>query len=142
MPLLIYTTKELDLAARLMRAEALGDGDLGMLMVGNVVVNRAIADCLDFKNIRTITDVVYQNPGGFTGKSSPLFYSSSTTKEKNLAERVLKGEYYHPATHALWFYAPGSGIACKSTWFNQRNSGKYKNHCFYIPDSGVCKQLH
>ena len=31
-----YTTKELDLLARLMRAEAIGDGDLGMLMVGNV----------------------------------------------------------------------------------------------------------
>lgn len=62
MALLAYTTKELDLTARLMRAEALSDGDLGMLMVGNVIVNRAIADCLDFKNIRSITDVVYQNP--------------------------------------------------------------------------------
>lgn len=46
--MLAYTTKELDLAARLMRAEALGEGDLGMLMVGNVIVNRAISDCLDF----------------------------------------------------------------------------------------------
>lgn len=142
MALLAYTTKELDLTARLMRAEALSDGDLGMLMVGNVIVNRAIADCLDFKKIRSITDVVYQNPGGFTGKDSPLFFSSSTTKEKELAERVLKGEYYHPATHALWFYAPGSSIDCKATWFNQRNSGRYKSHCFYIPDPGVCKQLH
>ena len=34
-----YTTKELDLLARLMRAEAQTEGDLGMLMVGNVVVN-------------------------------------------------------------------------------------------------------
>jgi N-acetylmuramoyl-L-alanine amidase len=140
--MLSYTTKELDLAARLMRAEALNDGDLGMLMVGNVIVNRAIADCLDFKDIRTITQVVYQNPGGFTGTSSPLFQTSSTTKEKDLAKRVLKGEYYHPATNALWFYNPGVGITCRATWFNQRNSGKYKNHCFYIPDPGVCKQLH
>lgn len=142
MALLNYTTKELDLTARLMRAEALGDGDLGMLMVGNVIVNRAIADCLDFKNIRTITDVIYQNPGGFTGKDSPLFYGSSTTKEKSLAERILKGEYYYPATNALWFYAPGSGVNCRTTWFDQRNSGQYKHHCFYIPDSGICKQLH
>lgn len=43
-----------------MRAEALAEGDLGMLMVGNVVVNRAIANCLDFKDTRTITDVIYQ----------------------------------------------------------------------------------
>ena len=38
-----YTEKELDLLARLMRAEAVGEGDLGMLMVGNVIVNRALA---------------------------------------------------------------------------------------------------
>ena len=60
-----YTEKELDLLARLMRAEALGEGNLGMLMVGNVGVNRVIANCLDFKNIRSIYDMVYQSPGGF-----------------------------------------------------------------------------
>lgn len=140
--LIKYSSKELDLCARLMRAEALGEGDLGMLMVGNVIVNRAISDCLDFKNIKSITDVIYQNPGGFTGTSSPLFYSSSTTKEKELAKRVLRGEYYHPATNALWFYSPKNGENCKNTWFNQMNSGRYKNHCFYEPDSGVCSQLH
>ena len=140
--LLTYTTKELDLCARLMRAEALAEGDLGMLMVGNVIVNRAIANCLDFKNIRTITDVVYQSPGGFTGKNSSLFNSSATTKEKELAKRVLKGEYYHPATNALWFYAPSGGASCRATWFNQRNSGRYKNHCFYAPDPGICGQLY
>ena len=31
-----YTTKEKELLARLMRAEAVGEGDLGMLMVGNL----------------------------------------------------------------------------------------------------------
>ena len=35
------------LLARLMRAEAEGEGDLGMLMVGNVGVNRVRANCLD-----------------------------------------------------------------------------------------------
>ena len=49
-----YTTKELDLLARIMRAEAQTEGDLGMLMVGNVVVNRVIADCYTFKNIDSI----------------------------------------------------------------------------------------
>ena len=39
----------MDLLARLMRAEAEGDGQLGMLLVGNVGVNRVLADCLDFK---------------------------------------------------------------------------------------------
>ncbi len=141
--LIKYSNKELDLCARLMRAEALAEGDLAMLMVGNVIVNRAIANCLDFKNIRTITDVVYQKPGGFVGTNSSLFNSgSATTKEKDLAKRVLKGEYYHPATNALWFYAPKKNEECKATWFNQRNTGRYKGHCFYAPDPGVCNELY
>ena len=96
-----YTTKELDLLARLMRAEALGEGNLGMLMVGNVGVNRVIADCLDFTSVRSIYDMVYQSPGGFSGIKSALFQSSSTTSEKNLAKRIIKGEYFHPATGQL-----------------------------------------
>lgn len=137
-----YTTKELDLLARLMRAEALGEGNLGMLMVGNVGINRVIVNCLDFKNIRSITDMVYQNPGGFSGINSPLFQSKSTTNEKNLANRILKGESFHPATHALWFYAPKKNEICKETFYNQENSGRYKNHCFYIPDKNICKELY
>ncbi len=135
-----YSTKELDLLARIMRAEALAEGNLGMLMVGNVVVNRAIANCLDFKNIRTVYDAIYQK-NQFVGTSSSLFQSASTTKEKDLAKRVLRGEYYYPATHALYFYSPGSS-SCKSTWFNQPFAGKYKNHCFYKPNPGVCNELY
>ena len=56
--LIKYNTKELELLARLMRAEATGEGNLGMLMVGNVGINRIIADCLDFKNIRSIPDMI------------------------------------------------------------------------------------
>ncbi len=138
-----YSNKELDLCARLMRAEALGEGELAMLMVGNVIVNRALANCLDFKKIRTISDVIYQRPGGFVGTGSSLFNSgSATTKEKELAKRVLNGETYYPATNALWFYAPSGKSDCKSTWFNQRNTGRFKSHCFYAPNEGVCKELY
>ncbi len=59
-----YTEKEKELLARLMRAEAVGEGELGMLMVGNVGINRVLADCLTFKNITTISQMVYQSPGG------------------------------------------------------------------------------
>ena len=141
--LIKYSNKELDLCARLMRAEALSEGELAMLMVGNVIVNRAIANCLDFKKIRTIKDVIYQNPGGFVGTNSKLFNSgTSTTKEKNLAKRVLKGEAYYPATNALWFYAPSKNQNCKTTWFNQKNTGRYKSHCFYAPNEGECNELY
>ena len=141
MTLIKYSTKERDLLARLMRAEAIGEGELGMLMVGNVGVNRVLASCLTFKNIRTITEMIYQNPGGFSGKDSPLFFSNPTTTEKRLADRVIKGEYYYPATSALWFYAPKTGESCKSTWWDQELAGRYKSHCFYRPDKNVCTQL-
>lgn len=142
MGIIKYSSKERDLLARLMRAEAIGEGDLGMLMVGNVGVNRILANCLTFKDIRTIPDMIYQNPGGFSGKDSPLFFSNPTTTQRNLADRVLKGEYYFPATNALWFYAPTTGVNCSATWWNQSLSGRYKNHCFYKPDAGVCTELH
>ena len=136
-----YTTKELEQLARIIRAEALAEGDLGMLMVGNVVTNRAIANCLTFKNVTSISDAIFQK-GQFSGTTSYLFEASPTQHEKNLAERVLRGEYYYPATHALWFYAPAKGTNCKNTWYDQSFAGSYKNHCFYNPDPGVCKELH
>ena len=46
-----YTDYELDLLARIMRAEALGEGNLGMLLVGNVVVNRVLTDCSIFDTL-------------------------------------------------------------------------------------------
>ena len=137
-----YTSKELDLLARIMRAEAQTEGELGMLMVGNVVVNRVLANCYTFKDIDTVTEAIYQ-PNQFVGTDSSLFYGSATTNEKNLAKRILMGEYYYPATHALWFYAPSKGqTTCSATWYSQPLSGKYKNHCFYRPESGTCPQIY
>jgi len=136
-----YNTKERELLARIMRAEAIGEGNLGMLMVGNVVVNRVLADCLTFKNVKTLYDVIYQS-NQFSGTESPLFFSNPTTKELELTDRILKGEYYHPATNSLWFYAPSGNSTCTSTWYNQKLAGRYKSHCFYIPEPSVCKQIH
>ena len=136
-----YTENELNTLARLMRAEAVGDGDLGMLMVGNVVVNRTLATCYTFKTTPTINDVIYVTPGGFSGIRSNLFYSSPTIKERELAQRTINGEYYFPATNALWFYAPKQGENCTPLWYEQKNTGRYKSHCFYAPDPNVCKEI-
>lgn len=141
MSIIKHNSKERELLARIMRSEAIGEGDLGMLMVGNVVVNRGLADCLTFKNVSTITDVIYQQ-NQFSGTESPLFFSNPTTKELGLADRILRGEYYHPATNSLWFYSPASGLSCQSKWWDQSLEGRYKSHCFYKPDRGVCKELH
>ena len=87
-------------------------------------------------------DVIYQNPGGFAGINSELFIPAATNNEKRLAKRVLDGEYYYPATNALWFYAPVDDNDCASYWYDQKLSGRYKNHCFYEPYPGVCEELH
>lgn len=139
--LINYNDYELDELARIMRAEALSDEDLAMLMVGNVVANRVLADCLTFKNVNNIHDVIYQK-NQFVGTTSSLFQAKATSFEKQLAKRIVNGEYYYPATNALWFYAPSNGQSCTSTWYNQSLAGRYKTHCFYNPDSGICKKLH
>ena len=135
-----YTEQEKELLARIMRAEALNEGETGMLLVGNVVINRCTASCYTFKNIRTITDAIYQE-NQFSGINSSLFMGKATTLEKRLAEKILNGEYFHPATHALWFYAPKEE-KCLDKWYNQKLAGKYKNHCFYRPDEKECQELY
>ena len=133
-----HNEKEVKLLARLMRAEAEGEGDLGMLMVGNVGINRVLANCLDFTNIRTIEQMVFQRPGGFESTLYSYFYQNARNHDIKLARRSIKGERFAPATYALWFYAtPTPG--CQEKWFNQWNSGKYKSHCFYAPvESNNC----
>lgn len=126
-----YNNQEVKLLARLMRAEAEGEGQLGMLMVGNVAINRVRAKCLDFKNINSIEKMVFQRPGGFESTLYSYFYLPSRKQDEKLAMRCINGERHSPATRALWFYA--SNYGCKAKWWGQWNSGKYKKHCFYSP---------
>ncbi|WRK53446.1 cell wall hydrolase [Coprobacillaceae bacterium CR2/5/TPMF4] len=55
-----YSNEEVELLARLIQSEALGEGEQGMLLVGNVVINRVVANCDVFRNTRSITEVIYQ----------------------------------------------------------------------------------
>ena len=133
-------SNDVGMLARLMRAEAEGDGTLGMLMVGNVGVNRIRGNCLDFRNIRTVRQMVYQSPGGFEAVQKSYFYQRARDKDRRLAQRVINGERQHPASNALWFYRPSGN--CPPTWWNQRNSGRYKSHCFFVPSPGECPQVY
>lgn len=136
-----FTDKDIDKVGRLIRAEAVGEGVLGMLLVGNVINNRLIVNCIEFEPLRTLNDVIYF-PNAFAAINSPLFVERATTKEKGLAKRSLKGERNYPASNALWFYAPRAGEPCRPTWFNQQRAGSYKNHCFYRPEPGLCQELN
>lgn len=132
-------TNDTRMLARLMRAEAEGEGQLGMLMVGNTGINRIIANCLDFKNIRSIPHMVYQSPGGFEAVQKPYFYQKAREKDVRLAKQIIKGWKYHPASYSLWFFMPAGN--CPATWFDQVNVGRYKSHCFYKPTFADCPRI-
>ena len=130
-PRILYNDSDVDLLARIMKAEALGEGEEGMLMVGNVVVNRVVANCDVFKDTRTISEVVCQK-NAFSGVGQPLFNQPVNAKEKELALRNIDGYRIEPATNALWFKNPGSNVSCPQQFYGEL-SGRYKNHCFYAP---------
>ncbi|MBA4537435.1 cell wall hydrolase [Bacillus aquiflavi] len=135
-----HTEEEVKLLARLMRAEAEGDGNLGMLMVGNVGVNRVRADCLDFQPITSIQKMVFQSPGGFEATQKGYFYQAARQKEIDLARKVIKGNRYHPASNSLWFFRPAG--SCPAQWYNQWNSGRFKAHCFFKPTVQNCPSVY
>ncbi|SET22608.1 N-acetylmuramoyl-L-alanine amidase [Salinibacillus kushneri] len=139
MAVIPFTAKGQKLLARLMRAEAEGDGQLGMLMVGNTGVNRVRADCLDFTDIRDIESMVFQSPGGFEATQRSYFYQRARDKDLNLALKVLRGRREHPATNSLWFFRPEG--SCPAQWFGQWNTGRYKSHCYFAPTQSECPNI-
>ncbi|MBM7579976.1 cell wall hydrolase [Jeotgalibacillus terrae] len=139
-----HTSKDIDLIARMMRAEAEGEGKLGMLMVGNVIVNRAVADCLDFRDVRTINDVIFQVQGGNYSfeavQKGNLFYSPARDLERALARQVVQSWRQHPSKYALWYFNPYA--PCPPTWYDQPFSGQFKQHCYYEPQANTCESVY
>ena len=134
-PRITYNSSDVDLLARIMKAEALGEGDEGTLLVGNVIVNRVVANCDVFKNTRTISEVVYQK-NAFAGVGQPLFNQPINAKERELAQKNIDGYRVEPAYSALWFKNPGSGKSCPETFYGSL-TGRYQNHCFYAPGGNL-----
>ncbi|MFB9973350.1 cell wall hydrolase [Allobacillus sp. GCM10007489] len=139
-----HTSKDIDLIARMMRAEAEGEGRLGMLMVGNVIVNRAVADCLDFRDVRNIEEVIYQVQGGNFSfeavQKGNLFYQPAREVERKLARRVVQRWRQHPSKYALWYFNPYA--PCPPTWYGQPFTGQYKQHCYYEPIANTCESAY
>ena len=135
------TSKDIDLLARLMRAEAESEGELGMLMVGNVGVNRVRTACLDFTDIRNLEQMVFQRPGGFEATTKSYFYQRARDNDLKLAQRVVNGERFHPATRSLWFFDPGESTPCPAQWYGQWNTGRFKAHCFFSPTEEECPEI-
>ena len=127
-----YVSKDVETLARLIKSEALGEGNTGMLLVANTGVNRIVYKCKPFKNITSVQKMVYQK-GNFAGVNTRLFNAPVNKKIKGLAKKGLDYWRGHPATKALYFQNPGKGKSCKSEFWGTL-SGRYKNHCFYNPE--------
>lgn len=140
MAVVAHNEEDVKMLARLLRAEAEGEGELGMLLVGNVGVNRVRSACLDFKDINTIQRMIFQSPGGFEATQKGYFYQRARESEIALARKVIKGLRYHPGEYSLWFFKPSG--ACPAQWYNQWNSGRYKEHCFYTPLESACPDVY
>ena len=139
-----YRSADVDLMARMMRAEAEGEGKQGMLYVGNVIVNRVVADCPDFNDLRTIEQVIFQVQGGNFSfeavQKGNVFYQRARESERRLARRNLEHWRDHPAKYALWYFNPHA--PCPPTWYGQPHSGQFKEHCFYEPLPGTCDSVY
>lgn len=133
------TSSDIALLARLLRAEAEGEGIMGMLLVGNVGINRVRCNCLDFVGIRTIPQMVFQ-PHAFECVLHSYFYQRAREQEKRLARRVINGERYWPAKFSLWYFRPPGD--CPPQWYNQPLVGRYKLHCFYEPTGETCENVY
>jgi N-acetylmuramoyl-L-alanine amidase len=144
MPRVRARTHEIDEMARMMRAEAEGEGKQGMLYVGNVIINRVVAQCLDFKEVNNIHDVIFQVQGGNYSfeavQKGNVFYQRSRTAERRLAQQNINSWRDHPAKYALWYFNPHA--PCPPTWYGQPHSGQFKEHCFYEPKAGTCDSVY
>src|SRR6476619_23863 len=98
---------EVDEMARMMRAEAEGEGKQGMLYVGNIIINRTVAQCLDYKNVNTVHYVIFQVQGGNFSfeavQKGNVFYQRSREAERRLARQNVKYWREHPAKYSLWY---------------------------------------
>lgn len=130
---------DIDLLARLLRAEAEGEGELGMMLVGNVGINRIRANCSDFIGLRTIPQMIYQ-PHAFEAVQKDYFYQAPRESERRLARKVVNGERYWPAKFSLWYFRPTGD--CPHTWYDQPLVGRYKLHCFYEPTGEECENVY
>lgn len=130
---------DIDLLARLLRAEAEGEGETGMMLVGAVGINRIRANCSDFIGIRTIPQMVFQ-PHAFEATLYSYFYQRARDRERRLARRAVNGERQWPAKFSLWYFRPPGD--CPPTWYDQPFVGRYKRHCFYEPTAEECENVY
>ena len=133
-----YTDAELDLLARLMRAEAEGDGQLGMLLVGNVGVNRVRSDA----SISMIFEVCriwfFKVLEASKRRRNRIFISVLVRWIEIWQGALSTANVSLRRTIIMVFHARGD---CPAQWYNQWNTGRFKSHCFFSPTVQDCPNL-
>ena len=102
MGVIAYNEEDVKLLARLMRAEAEGEGQQGMLMVGNVGVNRVRGNCLDFKifviYVKWCIKILV-----VLRQLKRLFLSTCKGTRYRISKANDSRTTFWPANFALWF---------------------------------------
>ncbi|TMW71182.1 cell wall hydrolase [Alteribacter natronophilus] len=151
-----HNERDIESLARLMMSEAVGEGAVGMQMVGTVVANRVEADCgPDFENLRTINHAIYQEiPGTGIPHFEPVLNGSLYTQrpdESDLerAEDILSGFREPRSRMSLWFFNPSPDRSfrepCTDTMPRSPMTQfefAHKNHCFYVGVPGYCPEFY
>ena len=151
-----HTSRDVEELARLMLAEATGEGAQGMKMVGTVVANRVEADCApDFKGLRNIRHAIYQTiPGTGIPHFEPVLNGTLYTqrpKESDLqrARNLLHGKREPRSRMSLWFFNPSPGKSyrapCTPTMPRSPMTTfefAHRNHCFYVAVPGYCPEFY
>ncbi|HEX2952662.1 MAG TPA: cell wall hydrolase [Bacillota bacterium] len=90
---------DLEMMARLIRAEAEAEPYVGQVAVGAVLMNRIESP----KFPKTLAGVIYQ-PHAFESVSNGSFYSPSTASTRKAAQAAVQG--WDPSGGALFFFNP------------------------------------
>ena len=115
--------EELDLLARVIYAEARGEGIEGQVGVGAVVLNRLE----DPEFPKTIKEVIYQR-GAFTAVDDKQIHLLPNEVAFQAAQAALEGK--DPTGGALYYYNP---VTAKDRWIKTRPVVKrIGNHTFSI----------
>lgn len=118
-----------------MYAEARGQGEVGMLMVGNVILNRKNHSDYPSK----IKNVVYQKSQFSYIDTNPVkvYEEDSWEKAKTLAKFLILLDkknpslrvLHDPTNSAIFYVKRGT----KASWLkSMKRVAKYKDHVFYI----------
>lgn len=116
-----FTEEEKDLIAHMMEAEAGGEGDIGLTLIADVILNRVASP--DFPN--TITEVLYQ-PGQFQPVEDGRLWEVEPSELCYEIISDIETEYYG-ISDALYFCELNS-----DRWHETKEYlFTYRNHKFY-----------